>query len=168
MDDAPRAPPSKKAPIVDNFVLLFHNNDENTGEQEYLDAESDADLSPEESFRWNVRNYLQRIEELRAEITDKYLAKQSTQAKLDAQLFELQLQSKYNALNVQKCNAIKVNYQRKLLLCQKIYSLAVQLQTIYIELAEMVENRMIRTTELHRSSRLCASTLYEYKKRMES
>lgn len=158
----------KKAPIVDNFVLLFHDKEANTVDNAYLDAASDANLSPEETFRRNVRDYLERIERLRDEITDKYHAKQLTQEKLDAQLFELRVQSKFNALNAQKKQAIKVNYQRKLLLCQKIYTLTVQLQSLYIELSDMVDKRALHTMEIHRSSRLCVSALYEYKKRMDS
>ncbi|GFE55747.1 IMP-specific 5 -nucleotidase, putative [Babesia ovis] len=167
MAEAPRAPSSvKKAPIVDNFALLFYDKD---GHSDFVDKckdeKGDVQLTEEELFRKKVYTTLERVEQVRDEITDKYLAKQLTEEKLCAQLYELKQQSRFNALNTQKKQAIKVNYQRKLLLCQKIYTLTVQLQTLYIELANMIEKRIEHTMEIHRISRLCVTALYEYKKR---
>ncbi|GIX64131.1 uncharacterized protein BcabD6B2_35660 [Babesia caballi] len=158
----------RKAHIVDNFVLLFGDRESADSEPAYLSDEATSDLSEEQIFRRSVRGYMSRIDELRRQITDKYLAKQLTQDKLDAQLFELRVQSRFSSLAAQKRQAIKVNYQRKLLLCEKIYTLAIQLQTLYIELAELLDRRAAHTTEIHRRSRLCATALYEYKKRTES
>ncbi|GBE61350.1 hypothetical protein, conserved [Babesia ovata] len=162
-----RASPShKKAPIVDNFVLMFHNKGDS--EPAYLSADPAASLTSEAAFRQKVRDYLDQIDELRREITDKYHAKQLTEDKLDALLFELRVQSRFNALNIKKRQTIKVNLQRKLLLCEKIYVLTIRLQKLYIDLAELVDSRAARCIEQHRTSRLCATALYEYKKRVAS
>ncbi|CDR95472.1 hypothetical protein, conserved [Babesia bigemina] len=154
----------RKAPIVDNFVLMFYNKDGSA--PAYSSADCAGSLSSEASFREKVRDYLERIKELRREITDKYHAKKLTEDKMQALLFELRVQSRFSALNVKKRQAVKVHLQRKLLLCEKIYLLTIRLQKLYIELAELVDSRASHCVQLHRTARRCASALYEHRRRM--
>ncbi|KAK1940301.1 hypothetical protein X943_001752 [Babesia divergens] len=155
---------SKKAPIVDNFVLLFYNGSHNGSQSSASGDDASAPSTAEESFRRSLKDYLDRIEDLRCQITDKYQAKQLIQVKLHAQLIESEHQARFNACNLQTQNGIQLNYKRMLLLCEKIYTLSIQLQTLYLELAELLEKRLDHTVEIHRRSRLCCSALYDFKK----
>lgn len=159
---------SRKAPIVDNFALLFYSGDHRESRPDADSTNEGNDSAEECQYREDLRKYLHRIDELRRQITDKYHAKQLIQVKLDAQLYEIRNQSRFNAVNAQTKQAAKLNYQRMHLLCEKIYSLSMSLQKMYLELAEIVDKRSEHTMEIHRRSRLCASALYDLKKQQKS
>ncbi|EDO05344.1 hypothetical protein BBOV_I002620 [Babesia bovis T2Bo] len=158
---------AKKAPIVDNFALLFYDNDATEAESPVLNVEPEQKLTKEGEYREKLYKSWKQIEQLRDEITDKYLAKQSTQDKLDGILMEWQVQVRFNMANEQTQQSVKVNYQRILLLYQKIQALTLQLQNLYVEMALLIEKRLIHVIDIHKKARECVSILYD-KKGVES